>query len=199
MNTGLLSGTDTDGLSALDIAYRVGLGIFQGDEGDFHIHQRLSRNLFLLCYDIGEKVTVHVELIAALFKSNAEDLLFLQGIWYVGRVDLDDIVVAFFLLFQNFKCFFCISWSNDTVGNLAFDELCGIRVADVGQCDEITKGRHSVSASCSCISTCQRGELAEIINPVDFCECIGQWKTHCSSCRGYMLERSGSRKTGSFF
>ena len=34
VDTALLSGADTDGLTILDVAYRVALGIFQGDEGD---------------------------------------------------------------------------------------------------------------------------------------------------------------------
>ena len=34
VNTGLLSGADADGLSVLGIADRVGLGVFQGDQGN---------------------------------------------------------------------------------------------------------------------------------------------------------------------
>ena len=33
--------------------------------------------------------------------------------------------------------------------------------------DEVTKGRHSVSAAGSCISVCKRAELAKVLYPVD--------------------------------
>ena len=40
VHTGLLTGTDADGLSVLGVAYGVGLSVFQGDEGNKEISLR---------------------------------------------------------------------------------------------------------------------------------------------------------------
>ena len=52
VDTGLLTCTNTDRLSAFYIANRIGLGIFQGDQRDLHIDQRLFGHFFVLCYKV---------------------------------------------------------------------------------------------------------------------------------------------------
>ena len=60
MDTGLLSGTDADSLTVLDIAYGIGLGILQGDQCDLHIDQGALRDLLVHSHDIGQQVTIDV-------------------------------------------------------------------------------------------------------------------------------------------
>ena len=98
MDTGLLSGTDADGLTVLDIAYGIGLGILQSDQGDLHIDQGTLRDLLVHSHDIGQQVTIDVQLVTTLLKSDTIYLLVLDGSGPVGRIDLDDIVSTLFLL-----------------------------------------------------------------------------------------------------
>ena len=118
---------------------------------------------------------------------------------YIGRIDLNNIVIALFLLHQKLDCLVCITRCNYAIGYLTLDESCCILITHIGKCNEITEGRHTVSASCSRIGTCQWRKLAEIIYPVDLRQCIVKRKSHSRTCRRYMLEGSCCRKSGCFF
>ena len=98
MDTGLLSGTDADSLTVLDIAYGIGLGILQSDQCDLHIDQGTLRDLLVHSHDIGQQVTIDVQFVTTLLKSDTIYLLVLDGSGPVGRIDLDDIVSTLFLL-----------------------------------------------------------------------------------------------------
>ena len=95
VDTGLLSGTDADSLTVLDIAYGIGLGILQSDQCDLHIDQGTLRDLLVHSHDIGQQITVDVQFVTTLLKGDAVHLLVLDGSGPVGRIDLDDIVSAF--------------------------------------------------------------------------------------------------------
>ena len=71
MDTGLLSGTDTDSLTILDIAYGIGLGILQSDQCDLHIDQGTLRDLLVHSHDIGQQITVDVQFVTTLLKGDA--------------------------------------------------------------------------------------------------------------------------------
>ena len=174
MHAGLLSGADADGLSVLHIADRIGLGIFQRNKGDLHVHQGIRGDLFVGGHHVGEKFVIDVQLVASLLKSDAVDLLSLQRSRYIIRIDLDYIVISFFLLFQDLQRFVRISGSDDSVGYFALDQLRGICVADVGKSDKISERGHAVSASGSCVCACQRRKFSQVSHPVDFCQRIGQ-------------------------
>ena len=139
MHAGLLSGADADGLSVFHVADRIGLGIFQRNEGDLHVHQGIRGDLFVGGHHIGQKFIIDVQLVAALLESDAVDLFSLQRSRYVIRIDLDHIVISLFLLFQDLQRFVCISGGNDAVGHFALDQLRGICVADIGKSDKISK------------------------------------------------------------
>ena len=47
------------------------------------------------------------------------------------RVNLDHIVIALFLLLQNFKSFLCISGSDHAIGYFSLDQKCCIFVAHI--------------------------------------------------------------------
>ena len=98
MDTGLLPRADADRLSVLYIADRVGLRIFQSDHRDRQIHFRRVCKLFVVCNDIREEILINMQFIPSLFKCNAVHFLALQRRGHIIRVDLDHIVVPFFLL-----------------------------------------------------------------------------------------------------
>ena len=196
MDAGLLSGADADGLSALDEADGIGLGIFQRNQRDLHIDQRRFRHLFLLGHHIGQKVFVDIQLIPSLFKGDAEHLFSLRRVRHIVRIDLDHIVISFFLLFQDVQGFFRIAGRDDAVGYLPLDQPGGVRVADVGKGDKIAEGGHAVRPAGSCVGAGQRRQFAQVVHPVDLCQRIVQRKAHGGACRGDMFKRGGSGQSG---
>ena len=139
MYTGLLSCTNADSLSVLNKAYGIGLCIFQDDQRNLHISLGFFRKLFILCYNIGDQRIINCQLLAALFKGDSKYLFVLQRFRNIVFIDLDHIVIAFFLLLQNFKSLLCISRCDHTIRNLSLDQHCGIFVADIRKRNKITK------------------------------------------------------------
>ena len=198
MDPGLLSGSDTDCLSVFYKAHGIGLGIFQGDHGNCQIDLCLLGQFFILCHDIGEEFIVDLQLISSLFKGNAKHILVLQLCRLIGRIDLYHVIISFFLLLQDFQSLRLISRSNHAVGHLALNKPCRIHITDVGQRNKVSKGRHPVCSSGSCIGTGQRGKLSKVVHPVDFRQRLGKRKPYRSTCRRYMLEGCSCRKSGGF-
>ena len=196
--TGLLSGADADGLSVFHKADRVGLGVFQGNQGDLQISQSALRQILVLCHNVGQQGIVDGQLLSSLLKADAENLLVLQGSGNIVLIDLDHAVVAVFLGFQDFQSLLGISGGDDAVGNLSLNERSGIFIADIGQRNKISEGGHSVRASGSGVSAGQGRQLAHIVHPVDLPQRIIHGKSHSGSRRGNMLKGGGRRKAGGF-
>ena len=158
------------------IAYRVGLGIFQSDQGNGQIISCRLGQLFVIGHDVGKQGVIYDQLVTALFKGDAEDLFLLDRRRYKSGIDLEDAVAAFFLLAENLKSFLGIIGSDDTVGDLSGNQACCTGVTGIGQGNEITEGRHSVGASCSGIGTGDGSQGTFVLYPVDlgFHICQGQ-------------------------
>ena len=89
----LLTGTDTDSLTILHVAYRVTLGIFQGDERDDQVALSLCSEVLVLGRDILEESwIIELHLVASLLEGNTEYLLVLDRSWHVVWINLDDAV-----------------------------------------------------------------------------------------------------------
>ena len=79
MDTALLTSTDTDSLSVLNVADRVRLGIFQCYQGYHQVALSLGSEVLSLGRDVlEESVVSKVYLITSLLKGNAEALLCLH-------------------------------------------------------------------------------------------------------------------------
>ena len=194
VDTALLSGTDADGLSVLDIADTVALCIFQCDEGNLQVADSLRSEVLVLCRNLFEEFrVVEIAVVAALLKGDTEDLLVLYRLGNIVRVDLDDAVSALAFSFEDLQCFGCIVGCDDAVADLPLDELGGGLVAGVAQCAEVTIRAHAVSTAGTGISAGQRCEFkVDVIDKVDFLQRVAQWQSHGSSCWGDMLEAGGS-------
>ena len=199
--TGLLACAHADGLSVFYEADGVGLGVFEDDQRDLHISFCFLGKLFILSHDVGDQRIVDGQLLTALFKGYAVHLLVLDRSRYISRIDLNHVVVSFFLLMKDLQSLLGIARSDDPVGNLSFDQKSGIFIAGIGKGDEISEGRHTVCASGSRIGTGQRGEVfpVHIVYPVDLCLGLGKRKTNSSTCGRYMLKGGSCRKAGLFF
>ena len=156
----LLSSADTDCLTILDIANRVGLGILQCDQRNHQITLIILRDFLLLSDNILEHILVNFQEVMTLFKCDAEHLLPLQFSRTIGSINLNDIVSALSLGLQNFQCLRLIARRNDTIRNLTLNHLCGWHIADIRQRNEIAIRGHAVCPSCTCISTCQRRKFS---------------------------------------
>ena len=119
VDPGLLSGADADSLSALYIAYGVGLCVLKSDQRDRHIVAGRLRKLFVLCHDVCKQRIVDDQFISARLEGNAEHLLLLESGRLIVGVDLQDAVIALFLLSEDLKCFRLIVGSDDTVRDLS--------------------------------------------------------------------------------
>ena len=119
---------------------------------------------------------------------------------YIIRIDLNHIIISFFLLFQYLQCFLCISRCDHTIWNFPFNQHRSIFVTYIWKRNKIAKRRHSVCSSSSRICTCQWGKFfpVHVIYPIDLCQCLCKRKSYCSSCRRNMFERSCCRKSCCF-
>ena len=115
MNAGLLARAYTNDLSALGIANRVGLGVFEGNQRNYQIDFRLFRQILILCYDMFQHFAVDLQIVAALLKSHAVNLLVLNFSGHILRIDFDDVIGAFTLGFEKLQRFVSIARSDDPI------------------------------------------------------------------------------------
>ena len=180
VDTALLTGTDADSLSVLDIADAVALCIFQCDEGYLQVVR-----------------VVEIAVVAALLKGDAEDLLVLDRFGYIVRVDLDDAVSTLALGLEDFQGFGCVVGCDDAVADLTLDELGCSFVASVAQCAEVAIGAHTVSTTGAGIGTGQGRKLkVNVIHEIDLLQRVAQWQTHGSSGGGDVFETGGGGQAG---
>ena len=198
VDAALLSCTDTDGLTVLDVAHRVRLGIFERDKSNHEVATSCIRNLLIGSRDVLEKsIVVKIDLVASLFKGNTEDHLALYWSWLVFRIDLDYAISTLALCLKHCESLWLKTWSDDTVAHLTVDELGCSEVAHIAQCDEVAKRRHTISTTGTNVCTSEGREFV-IIDKIDLLESVVQRQTHGSTSRRYMLERSSSTKASSF-
>ena len=112
MDAALLAGADADGLAVHRVAHGVGLGVFQGDQGDDQVPRGGIRQVLGLRHDIREQLPVDLKVVAALLEGDAEDLLGFLYFGHVVRVDLHDVVVALALGLQDLQGFGFIAASD---------------------------------------------------------------------------------------
>ena len=139
MNTGLLSCTNTDCLSVFYKADRIGLCVFQNDQGNFKVSFSFLSKFFILCNNIGDQLIINSKFLTTLLKSNAKYLFVFQRFRNIILINLDHIIVALFLLFQDLKCFLCVSRRDNSVRNLPLDQHCRILVTYIRKRNKITE------------------------------------------------------------
>ena len=198
VDAALLTSTDADGLTILDVADGVGLGVLQRDEGDDEVAAGFSSKGFVLRGDIFKQGgIVETDLVAALFEGDAEALLGLYGSRTIGGVHLDDIVRALTLVLQDLDGFGGVVGGNDAVADLALQQQGRGGVAGVGEGHEVAVGRHTVGTTSTGIGTGNGGvvEAGDIIDKVDLLQRIGQGQAHGSTSRRDVLERGSGGQT----
>ena len=93
MNTALLAGTNTNGLTILNIAHAIALGVFQSNQGNYQVTTSLLGKGLVLCGDIlKQSMICKIYLVATLFEGDTEAVLALDGSGSVLGIYLDNIV-----------------------------------------------------------------------------------------------------------
>ena len=195
MDTALLTGTDTDSLTILYVAYRVTLSILQGDERDNQIALSLrSESLVLGRNILEESWIIELHLVASLFEGNTEYLLALDRSWHVVRINLDDAVGTLALLLQHLDSLRSIARSNNAVTYLTLDEEGSSLIAYIAQGNKVTVRAHAVCTTSTNISASQRRKFEiYVIAEVNLLQCVAQWQADGSTGRRNVFETSGSR------
>ena len=83
------------------VADRVRLRIFQGDERDDQVADSAVGQFLVRGHDVAQQFPIDLKIIAPLLEGDAVDLLVLDGIGNIARIDLHDIIIAFPLGSQN--------------------------------------------------------------------------------------------------
>ena len=94
VNPALLARAYADGLAVLHIAYGIGLGIFQGNQGNQQIDFGVFRQILILGHHIRKQFLADLQLISALLKGNAINVLMLHRSRLVVLIDLNNIIAA---------------------------------------------------------------------------------------------------------
>ena len=186
VNAALLSGTDTDGLSVLDVANRVRLRIFQRDEGDNQVALGLRCKGLVLRGDILKQGrVVELDFVAALLEGDAIDLLALDGLRFVCRVNLDDIVGSLALVLQNLDGLGGVVGGNDAVRDLALQQQGRCGITGVAQGNEVAVRRHTVSTAGTgvCAGNRRIVQSLDVIDEVDFLQRVRQRQSHSGTSR----------------
>ena len=154
--------------------------------------------VLVLGRDVGEQVVaIQPDVVASLLEGDAEHFLVLDGVGYVVRVDLDDIVGAFPLGLEDSQCFVGVARSNHAVAHFAVDEAGSSFVTGVAQCDEIAIGRHAVGTTGTYVGIGQRRQ-GQSVDKVDFLHGLVQFLADGGTGRTDVLKGSGGGHTGGF-
>ena len=202
VDTALLTSTDTNSLTVLDIANRVRLRIFQCNQGDNQVALSLCGEGLVLGGDVlKQSRVIQFDFVTSLFESHTKALLTFNGLGLVGRVNLDDVVSTLALVFQNLDGLSGKVGSNHTIAYLTLQEQGGSSIAGVAQRYKVAIARHTVGTTCSGISTGNSAlvQSLHIIHEINLLQGVAQRKTYSSTCRADMLERGSSGQTSSLF
>ena len=199
VNTALLSGADTDGLPVLYIADRVRLGVLQRDQRHDHIADRRFGELLVLRDQILQQLLINCEVIVPLFKGNAENILALLRGRDIVRVNLNHVVIALFLGFQDAERFLSIAGGNDAVGDLVL-EIGGRRgIADIAQRCPVAVGAEPVRTACADIGAGDGRELGVGSDKIDLPVGLAQLDADCGTRGRHVLEARRGGKPGGLF
>ena len=186
----LLPRPHADRLPVRGKADRIGLRVFEGDEGDDEVGRGLLRQVFVLGDDVFQQICVDLEFVAPLLEGDAEHLFALDGVGAVIGMDLDDVVSPLPLPLQNFQRLGRIAGGDDAVGYLAGDDARRDLVALVGEGDPVAEGRHPVRAARAGVGAGERRIVKpfDIVDKAGLFQALGELFAHSGRGRADVLE-----------
>ena len=190
VDAALLARAHADELSALGVAHRVRLGVFQRDQAQRQVPLLLVCQRPVPCDDIRERIVAELQLVAPLLKRDAEHILVLQRCGLVGWVDGDNVVTALALCFQDGQRGGGIARRDNAVRHLVLDDLRRGFVAFVGKGDPVPEAGHAVRAAGAGIGAGQRGKL-DVLHKIHLFQRIIQRQAQRRAGGADVLERRG--------
>ncbi|KAH3665931.1 hypothetical protein OGAPHI_004120 [Ogataea philodendri] len=164
VDSGLLSGTQTDHHTVLGVADRVGLGVFQSDGSHSQIDGSLLGQVGVLGNELLERRRVDDGVVSLLLQSDSVNLSGLCRLWCVIRIDLQNTVLSTLLFLENLKGGWLVAWSNHTVTDFFGDDRGGWHIDNVGKSNKVTERRHSVGTSGSGVGIGQWGKVFDVVD-----------------------------------
>ena len=197
MNSRLLTRANTDSLTVNREAHRVRLCIFKGYKRYYKVALCRIGHILILGNYVREKRLVYLEVISSLLEGDTVNLLMLDGVGGVIRVDFNDVVASLSLALQDFKSLGLVAGSDNSVRNLPCNHFCGGNVADVGKRYPVAKGAHSVSTSCSCVSAGEGGlvKSLDVVNEASALQLIREGHAYRRRGGGNVLKRGNCGKS----
>ena len=174
------------------------MGVFQGNQSNQKVASCCFRNFFINGGAVYQHISGNFSFVTVLFKGNAKYVFGFAQFRNVVRVNFDYVVGTVTFGFENCQSFFGVARSDNAVGYFASQHSSSFFVANVGQGNEVTIGAHTVSATSTSVSSCQRGQF-QVVNVVDFFQGVAHRHSNSSTSRANVFEGSSSRKTSSFF
>ena len=200
MDSGLLARAHADGLTVIGEAHRIGLGVFQGNQGHDQVDLGGLGQVLILGDDVLQQVLADLEVVAALLEGDAENLLGLLLSGDIIGIDCYNVVIALALGFQNGQGLVGIAGGDDTVGDLRGNQLGSGHVADVAQSHPVAEGAHPVGTSCPGIGAGQGAfvQVRHVVHEAGLFQRLGQGLAHSGGGGGDMLEGGDCRHAGGF-
>ena len=199
MDAALLAGAHADGLAALHIADRVGLGVLQHDQAHHQVALLVLGQRLVFGYDVAQHcVGVDQQVLAALLEGHAEHGAAVQLVGHIAGVDGNDRVIALLLGFQHGQCLIGVAGGDDAVGHFLFDQQRSGQVAHVRQGNPVAKAGHPVGAAGAGIGAGQGRQLHIQVDVVHPAQRLVQGQSDGGTRGGDMLEagRSGQPQRG---
>ena len=134
-----------------------------------------------------------LELVAPLLEGDAEYVLGLLRRGDIGGIDLNDVIVALPLGFQDLQRLGSVAGGNDPVGDLPMDELGGGLVAHVAERRPVAEGAQPVRAPRPGIGAGQGAviQLGHVAHKAGLLEGLVQRQAHGGGGGGDVLEGGG--------
>ena len=196
VDAALLTCADADGHAVLDVADRVGLGVLKRDKREDHVVLRALRQILVLGNDVVQQALADLVVVVALLEADAENVALLDRLRLVVRVDLDHVIAALALGFQDFERFCGEIRGDDAVGDLVRKIGCGVRVAGVGQRRPVAVGAQAIRAACADVGAGNGRQLFVGIDKVHLLLNIGQRLSERCAGRRNVLEGGCCRHAG---
>eukprot|EP00051_Salpingoeca_urceolata_P016489 m.218832 g.218832 ORF g.218832 m.218832 type:complete len:376 (-) comp18689_c0_seq6:884-2011(-) len=146
VHAALLSSTNARNLPTLCVAHRVGLCVLDGDGGNDEVPLGL-RGDGCFCHDVVQQCLGDLSVVSLLAKSDTKNLLKLVLRWSVRLVSLENQVLASFLFLQDFQGFRLVVVGNDTVADLAAEDLRCRHVHGAADGGKVPKARHGIGVA----------------------------------------------------
>ena len=129
VDAALLTRADANRLTVLGVADGIRLRVFEHNQRHNQVALGIRRQVVIRGHEVVQQILINHKFIAPLLERDAEHLLVLNGRGTVGRVNLNNIVIALLLHFQQRQRLVGVARGDDAVGHLALEVTGRVGIA----------------------------------------------------------------------